>query len=62
MKLIIFGASGKTGLELVKQGLKQGHETTARITNRKRSLSGKTHFRLSYRNKLLRQFVRVVLQ
>lgn len=29
MKLIIFGASGKTGLELVKQGLEQGHEITA---------------------------------
>lgn len=29
MKLIIFGASGKTGLELVKQGLEQGHELTA---------------------------------
>jgi len=29
MKLIIFGASGKTGLELVKQGLAQGHEITA---------------------------------
>ena len=29
MKLIIFGASGKTGRELVKQGLAQGHEITA---------------------------------
>lgn len=29
MKLIIFGASGKTGLELVKQGLAQGDEITA---------------------------------
>jgi putative NADH-flavin reductase len=29
MKLVIFGASGKTGRELVKQGLAQGHEITA---------------------------------
>lgn len=29
MKLTIFGASGKTGLELVKQGLEQGHEIIA---------------------------------
>jgi putative NADH-flavin reductase len=29
MKLLIFGASGKTGRELVKQGLAQGHAITA---------------------------------
>jgi putative NADH-flavin reductase len=29
MKMIIFGASGKTGRELTKQGLAQGHEITA---------------------------------
>ena len=29
MKLAIFGATGKTGLELVKQSLKQGHVVTA---------------------------------
>lgn len=29
MKVIVFGATGKTGLEIVKQGLEQGHEVTA---------------------------------
>ncbi|MCP4422376.1 MAG: SDR family oxidoreductase [Chloroflexi bacterium] len=29
MKLIIFGATGKTGIELVKQSLEQGHNVTA---------------------------------
>jgi len=29
MKLAIFGATGKTGIELVKQGLEQGHAVTA---------------------------------
>jgi putative NADH-flavin reductase len=33
MKLLIFGASGKTGRELVKQGLAQGHEITAFVRN-----------------------------
>ena len=29
MKLTIFGATGKTGIELVKQALEQGHDVTA---------------------------------
>jgi len=29
MKLVIFGATGKTGIELVKQALEQGHAVTA---------------------------------
>ena len=29
MKLAIFGATGKTGIELVKQALEQGHAVTA---------------------------------
>ena len=29
MKLVVFGATGKTGLEIVKQSLTQGHEVTA---------------------------------
>lgn len=29
MKLAIFGATGKTGIELIKQSLEQGHEVTA---------------------------------
>lgn len=29
MKLVVFGATGKTGIEVVKQSLAQGHEVTA---------------------------------
>ncbi len=31
MKIVIFGATGKTGIEIVKQALEQGHEVTAFI-------------------------------
>lgn len=33
MKLLIFGASGGTGLELVQQALDQGHTVTAFVRN-----------------------------
>jgi len=33
MRIIIFGASGKTGHELVKQALAQGHQVTAFVRN-----------------------------
>lgn len=33
MKILIFGASGKTGHELVKQALAQGHHVTAFVRN-----------------------------
>jgi putative NADH-flavin reductase len=33
MKIIVFGASGRTGRELVKQGLDLGHEVTAFVRN-----------------------------
>lgn len=33
MKILIIGASGKTGIELVKQGLERGHEVTALVRN-----------------------------
>ncbi|GGJ08016.1 NAD(P)-dependent oxidoreductase [Paenibacillus hunanensis] len=33
MKMIIFGATGKTGRELLLQGLEQGHEVTAFVRN-----------------------------
>jgi putative NADH-flavin reductase len=29
LKLVVFGATGATGTELVKQGLELGHEITA---------------------------------
>lgn len=33
MKFFLIGATGATGLEIVKQGLKQRHEITALICN-----------------------------
>ena len=33
MKIIIFGASGKTGVKLVEQSLEQGHSVTAFVRN-----------------------------
>ena len=33
MKIIIFGASGGTGIEIVKQALEAGHEVTAFVRN-----------------------------
>lgn len=36
MKLIIFGATGGTGKELIRQALEQGHEVTAFVRNRQK--------------------------
>ncbi|WP_445383004.1 NAD(P)-dependent oxidoreductase [Robiginitalea sp. IMCC43444] len=36
MKLLIFGGTGKTGRELIKQGLAQGHQITAVVRNPKK--------------------------
>ena len=33
MKIVIFGAAGQTGLELVKQALEKGHDVTAIVRN-----------------------------
>ncbi|MGI9279320.1 MAG: NAD(P)-dependent oxidoreductase [Endozoicomonas sp.] len=45
MKLVIFGASGRTGVQLVKQALDQGHEVTAFV--RKTTSLQITHARLA---------------
>ena len=36
MKLLIIGGTGKTGRELIKQGLEQGHFITAIVRNPKK--------------------------
>lgn len=33
MNIIIFGATGRTGCELISQALKQGHSVTAIVRN-----------------------------
>ncbi|HET6463381.1 MAG TPA: NAD(P)H-binding protein, partial [Candidatus Krumholzibacteria bacterium] len=33
MRLLVFGGSGKTGREIVKQGLERGHDVTAFVRN-----------------------------
>ena len=40
-KLIVFGASGPTGLEVVQQNLAKGHAVTALVRTRKVSLLSK---------------------
>ena len=34
MKIVIFGATGKTGLEIIEQAIEEGHEVTAFVRNR----------------------------
>lgn len=36
MKIIVFGASGGTGRELLRQGLEQGHQITAFVRDEKK--------------------------
>lgn len=36
IKIAIFGATGKTGIELVKQALEHGHEVTVMVRDPKR--------------------------
>ena len=46
MKLIVFGATGKIGLEIVKQSLAQEHEVTAFVRDPAKMTLEKDHFRL----------------
>ncbi|MGW2223143.1 NAD(P)H-binding protein, partial [Nonomuraea sp. NPDC001684] len=40
MRLVIFGATGRTGLELVRQALDLGHEVTAVVRDAARLPAG----------------------
>ncbi|MUT67907.1 NAD(P)-dependent oxidoreductase [Paenibacillus sp. NEAU-GSW1] len=40
MKLIVFGATGRVGLQVVRQALKAGHEVTAYVRDPKRLVFG----------------------
>ena len=46
MKLIVFGATGKTGLEIVKQSLAQDHEVTAFVRDPAKMTLENDHIRL----------------
>ena len=46
MKLIVFGATGKTGLEIVKQSLAQDHEVTAFVRDPAKMTLENDHLRL----------------
>ena len=45
-KIVVFGATGGTGLEIVKQGLQQGHKVTAFVRNPDK-LAGVAHDNLT---------------
>lgn len=46
MKLIVFGATGSTGLETVKQALDQGYEVTAFVRDPSKMTMGNDHLQL----------------
>ncbi|GAB4524798.1 MAG: SDR family oxidoreductase [Anaerolineales bacterium] len=46
MKVVIFGATGGTGTELVRQALEQGHAVTAFVRNPARQLVKDEHLRV----------------
>lgn len=46
MKLIVFGATGKTGMEVVQQALAAGHEVTAFVRDPARMALENEHLRL----------------
>lgn len=51
MKIVVFGASGGTGRELVRQGLAQGHEVTVFVRN-PHSFTGADHLQVVVGNAL----------